>query len=89
MIFQDCAVTTGMKSKIFHSFYCQKFVAKQGGVYNVVLFHGISIIESKCMRSAKTINQNLRFWCANGGHFTAYFHLIRALHYMTNHLCSS
>ena len=26
MIFQDCAVTTGLKSKIFSSFYCQKFV---------------------------------------------------------------
>ena len=26
MIFQDCAVTTGLKSKIFTSFYCQKFV---------------------------------------------------------------
>ena len=26
MIFQDCAVTMMLKSKIFTSFYCQKFV---------------------------------------------------------------
>ena len=91
MIFQDYAVTTGLKSKTFNSFCSQKlvfescygnepkklisllfwlsvlvfwvwFFAKQGGFYNIVVFKGICIIESKCMRGAKIINLNFGFW---------------------------
>ena len=51
---------------------------------------GFCIIEIKCMRGAKIISLSFGFWWANGGHFSAYFQVIKAQHYTTYHpLCSS